>query len=172
MKKLKVACPDLIRFAIQQEVFRSDESRYLHRLHALLLISSGQSSQQVSELFGEDRRTVQRWVHRFEADGLDGLRDGEHVGRPATLNERQWERLKRDLARSPNSTDDKRRRWNGKLLAEHLQEKYSVTLGVRQCQRILRQSRKWRLGLSRQRPRGSPGGPPMALRRPLPVADK
>lgn len=172
MKKLEVACPDVIRLAVQQEVFRSNESRYLHRLHALLLISSGQSSQQVSELFGEDRRTVQRWVHRFEADGLDGLREGEHVGRPASLNERQWERLQRDIAREPSSTDVKPRRWNGKLLAEHLQDKYSVTLGVRQCQRILRQSRKWRLGPSRQRPRGSPDGPPMALRRPLPEAGK
>ena len=40
------------------------------------------SCQQVAELFGEDRRTVQRWVKRFESHGLEGVREGERH-RPA-----------------------------------------------------------------------------------------
>lgn len=146
MKKLEIPRTDFIRLAIQQEVCHSDELRYQHRLHALLLVSSGQSCQQVAELYGEDRRTVQRWVRRFEKDGLDGLRDGEHAGRPTSLNESQLEKLKRDLARRPKSLGVERARWDGKLLAEHVLERFKVTLGLRQCQRILRELRVGRPG--------------------------
>jgi Winged helix-turn helix len=71
-----------MRIAIQQEISRSEESRYDHRLHGLLLVCNGQSCVQVADLFGEDRRTIQRWVTRFEALGLEGLREGERPGRP------------------------------------------------------------------------------------------
>jgi transposase len=149
MKKQVIGGPDLIRFALQQQVGCSDDTRYVHRLHAILLVSSGVSCQQVAELLGEDRRTLQRWVRRFEADGLEGLREGEHPGRPSTLTERQWEKLKRDLSRRPKSMGVVLFRWDGKLLAAHLQEKYGVTLGLRQCQRILRESRERRPGPAR-----------------------
>ena len=65
-------------------------------------MTGGQRCQQVAELFGEDRRTVQRWVTRFETHGLTGLRDGERSGRPATLNAKQWAALGRDLRRDPH----------------------------------------------------------------------
>jgi transposase len=86
MRKLEIADPEIMRIAIQQEIVRSDESRYDHRLHGLLLVAGGQSCQQVAETFGENPRTVQRWVKRFEEHGLDGLREGERPGRPATLD--------------------------------------------------------------------------------------
>ena len=94
MRKFEIADPEVMRIAIQQEIARSDESRYDHRLHGLLLVTGGHSCQQVAELFGEDRRTVQRWVKRFESHGLEGVREGERPGRPATLdalnNGRHW----------------------------------------------------------------------------------
>ena len=82
MRKLEIADADIMRIAIQQEIVRSEESRYDHWLHGLLLITGGQSCGQVAELFGEDRRTVQLWVKTFETHGLDGLREGERPGRP------------------------------------------------------------------------------------------
>ncbi len=77
MRRLEIAAPEVMRIALQQEIARSDESRYDHRLHGLLLVASGQSCEQVANLFGEDRRTVQRWVNRFETHGLEGMRDGK-----------------------------------------------------------------------------------------------
>ncbi|HSL04842.1 MAG TPA: helix-turn-helix domain-containing protein, partial [Nitrospiraceae bacterium] len=63
--------------------------------------TDGHSCQQVADLLGEDRRTVQRWVTRFETHGLTGLRDGTRSGRPATLNTTQWAALGRDLRHEP-----------------------------------------------------------------------
>src|SRR6202795_3545340 len=93
MRKLQIQDADVMRIAIQQEIGRSEESRYDHRLHGLLLVANGQSCRGVAELFGEDATTVQRWVRRFEERGLEGLRDGERTGRPRSLDERQWRQL-------------------------------------------------------------------------------
>jgi transposase len=136
MRKLVIADADVMRLAIQQELARSDESRYNHRLHGLLLVTGGHSCPQVADVFGEDRRTVQRWVTRFETQGLTGLRDGARSGRPATLSTKQWAALGRDLRRDPQKLGHAGHLWDGKLLAAHLRLHYKVRLGVRQCQRI------------------------------------
>jgi transposase len=139
VRRLEIADPEVMRIAIQQEIARSDESRYDHRLHGLLLVTGGQSCQQVAELFGEDRRTVQRWVKRFETQGLEGLREGERSGRPARLDAKQWAALGHDLRRSPEEFGHAGHLWDGKLLCEHLRLRYGISLGVRQCQRIFGQ---------------------------------
>ncbi|WP_408608121.1 helix-turn-helix domain-containing protein [Candidimonas nitroreducens] len=59
-----------MRIAIPQEVSRFDDSHYNYRFHSSFLIANVHSCQQATELFGEDRRTVQRWVRRFERGGL------------------------------------------------------------------------------------------------------
>lgn len=89
MRKLEITSPDVMRLAIQQEIAHSNKSRYDHRLHGLLWVTGGHSCQQVADLFGEDRRTVQLWVKRFETHGLEGMREGEHPGRRATLDAKQ-----------------------------------------------------------------------------------
>lgn len=99
MRKLQVEDAEVMRIAIQQEIARSEESRYDHRLHGLLLVSGGQSCRQVAELFGEDGTTVQRWVRRFEKGDLDALREGERPGRPRTLDAAQWRKLQGELLR-------------------------------------------------------------------------
>ena len=160
MRKLEIADPEVMRIAIQQEIARSDESRYDHRLHGLLLVTGGQSCQQIAELFGEDRRTVQRWVGRFETYGLEGLREGERPGRPASLDARQWAVLERDLRRDPSKFGHAAHLWDGKLLSEHLRLRYELKLGVRQCQRIFGQ-----MGFRLRKPR-----PQVAQSDPVKVA--
>lgn len=76
MRKLQIEDAEVMRIAIQQEIARSEESRYDHRLHGLLLVTVGQSCREVAELFGENGTTVQRWVSRFQQGGLDALREG------------------------------------------------------------------------------------------------
>lgn len=160
MRKLAIADTDVMRLAIQQEIARSDESRYDHRLHGLLLITSGHSCQQVATLFGTDRRTVQRWVTRFETHGLTGLRDRARTGRPTTLNATQWAALGRDLRREPQTFGYAGHLWDGKLLAAHLRLRYRVKLGVRQCQRVFSH-----MGFRLRKPR-----PQIAQSDPLKVA--
>ena len=139
MYKLQVERIAEIRIAIQQEIERSEESRYHHRLHGLLLLAAGHSCRQVARFFGEDDTTVQRWMRRFERGGLGALRDGKRRGRPRTISFRQWRDLQSDLDRSPHEFGLAGELWDGASLAKHLRYRYGVALGIRQCQRIFRQ---------------------------------
>jgi transposase len=139
MRKLQIEDAEIMRIAIQQEIGRSEESRYDHRLHGLLLVTAGQSCREVADLFGEDRTTVQRWVRRFEEGGLDALREGERAGRPRTLDAKQWRSLQGNLRKTPRDFGLPAALWDGPVLSEHLRRRYAVDLGVRQCQRLFRQ---------------------------------
>jgi transposase len=125
-----------MREALQQEILRSQESRYDHRLHGLLLISQGLDCYQVAEWLGQNPTTVQRWVHRFERHGFAGLEEGDRSGRPPRLTEGQLAQADRDLRRSPRQFGYPQNLWDGKLLAHHLRQACGVRLGSRQCQRI------------------------------------
>ena len=160
MRKLQIEDPEVMQVAIQQEISRSEESRYDHRLHGLLLVTTGQSCREIARLFGEDASTVQRWVRRFEDRGLEGLREGERPGRPRQLDAGQWRQVAADLRRTPRAFGLAANRWDGPLLAEHLRRRFGIELGVRQCQRLFRQ-----LGFRLRKPR-----PPVAQSDPVKVA--
>ena len=148
MRKLVIANTTKIRRMIQQEISRSEDSRYDHRLHGILMVDQGMSCAEVARWFGESVTTVERWVHRFNASGLDGLREGEHPGRPTRLSEEQWAALEVDLRTSPRELGYNQNLWDGKLLAHHLAQTHHVELGVRQSQRIFR-----KLGFRLRKPR-------------------
>ncbi len=75
MRKLEIKDADIVQIAVQQEILRSEDSRYDHRLHGILLVYSGKSCNEVAELFGHSPRTVQYWVRRFERSGFAGLQE-------------------------------------------------------------------------------------------------
>jgi transposase len=139
MRKLQIDDLGSMRIAIQQEIGRSEEARYDHRLHGLLLLATGHSCQQVAELLGEDDTTVQRWLHRFEQGGLRALHESERPGRPRSIDQTRWRDLQADLQKSPRDFGLTGALWDGLSLSEHLRRRYRVRLGVRQCQRIFRQ---------------------------------
>ena len=148
MRKLEVSDANIMQIALQQEILRSEESRYDHRLHGVLLVSRGMTCYEVGEHLGQDPVTVQRWVHAFNKDGFAGLHEGERPGRPSRLSAGQWSELEAALRQSPRTLGYGQNLWDGKLLAHHLREECDLELGVRQCQRIFRQ-----LGFRRRKPR-------------------
>lgn len=139
MRKLQIGEANVMRIAIQEEIARSEESRYDHRLHGVLLVCQGMSSYQVAELLGQDPRTVERWVKRFNTRGFAGLAEGQRPGRPRRLSATQWSQLETDLRSHPRELGYEQNLWDGKLLSHHLSRQYGVELGVRQCQRMFRQ---------------------------------
>jgi transposase len=148
MKKLQISDRDIMGIAIQQEISRSEEARYDHRLHGVLLVCGGLSCYKVADLFGQHSTTIQRWVRSFEKDGFAGLADCERPGRPKRLTVQQWEAMNQDLRKHPRDLGYQQNLWDGKLLSHHLQEFYGVDLGTRQCQRIFRN-----LGFRLRKPR-------------------
>jgi transposase len=124
---------------LQQEIQRSEESRYDHRLHAVLLVAHGVTCPEVSRMLGDAPRTVEYWVHRFQEKGLDGLMEGKHPGRPSRLTAEQLTGVNRALRRNPAEKGMEVNLWDGKTLSAWIDKEYGVHLGTRQCQRLFRQ---------------------------------
>jgi len=68
MRRLEIVNANKSQLAIQREILRSEESRYDHRLHGVLMVGRGMSCGEVADWLGQDTTTVERWVKRFIAD--------------------------------------------------------------------------------------------------------
>lgn len=137
MRKLAPGGVRWMRELIRASVRTSREQRYLHRLHCVLLVAEGRSCYEVARWFGEDPRTIERWVHALGDHGVEGLRERPSGGRPARLGPDQTQRLTLELRQPPRLCGYSKRSWSGALLTQHLEERYGIRLGARQCQRLL-----------------------------------
>src|ERR1044072_5428112 len=86
MKPIKISDAATMVLALQDEIRRSDESRYDHRLHGVLLVAQGLSCREAAGILGGSPRAVENCAHRFEESGFAGLTEGERAGRPSRLS--------------------------------------------------------------------------------------
>ncbi len=149
MKALTISDAPIIVLGLQDEIRRNAEARYDHRLHGVLLVAQGMNCCHVAELLGDAPRTVEYWVRRFETKGLAGLQEGERQGRPRRLDEAQVQEIQMALRKRPSDYGLTGNLWDGKTLAEYIQQTFAISLGARQCRRFFRQ---WGFRLVKPRP--------------------
>ncbi len=148
MRPLTIADSANVILGLQDEIRRSEESRYDHRLHGVLLVAQGMTCPEVAGLLGDASRSVEYWVDRFETRGLAGLLEGERSGRPRRLSESQLKEVNAVLRKAPREMGLRGNIWDGKTLSAWIEQRYEIGLGVRQCQRLFRQ-----LGFRLRKPR-------------------
>jgi len=102
MKSVTIADAENVIIGLQDEIRRSEESRYDHRWHGVLLVAHGMNCCQVADLLGDAPRTVAYWADRVEEQGLAGLQEGSRSGRPSKLNADQVADLQRVLRGKPS----------------------------------------------------------------------
>src|SRR3954452_20738496 len=92
---------------------RERDGRVGARLLALANALDGLPREEAARLAGMTGQTLGDWVHRYNADGVEGLRDRPRPGRPCALDEGQQATLNRPLTNSllgvPHTTPS--RRW-------------------------------------------------------------
>src|SRR5947209_20503911 len=135
MKPLTIANSPSIILGLQDDIRRSEEYSYDHRLHGVLLVAQGMTCPQAARLLGDAPRSVEYWVQRFEKDGLGGLVEAERPGRPRRLTDQQMKAVDRVLRRSPREAGLSRNMWDGKTLSTWIQQKNGMAWGVRECKR-------------------------------------
>jgi len=148
MKRISIPDAETFIAAIEDEISRTKEGRYFHRLDVILYVLHGASSYDAARLFGHSPRTIEYWVHRLVSNGLNGLWEGDRTGRPGRLSAAELQKLRKEIQRSPRESGYDQNLWDGVLLSHHLTKEYSISLSVRQCQRLFH-----KLGFSLQRPR-------------------
>lgn len=143
VRKLEVTSPSAVRVALRHEAAHSAQVRFVHRLHSLLLVSTGRSCYEVAKAFGDDPRTVERWVREFQQHGIDGLKDRPHRGRPCALTDADMSQLSIAVEAAPRELGYASDLWSHQLLRQEVLRRCGLELSVRHCQRLLT-----RLGMS------------------------
>lgn len=143
--KIRRYSPEQIR-----GMFRKDE-RYTigMRLYAVYQVSLGQPSRKLEDLYNTSFKQITNWVHRFEEEGIDGLRDKEGRGRTPKLDEGQRERIGRLLLESPEGYGYNSATWTGPMLIEWVEQNFSVRYQKAQIYNIIHA-----LGFSYQKGKG------------------
>lgn len=137
MRRLRPSGESDLRTILAAASHGSEELRFLHRLHAVLLVSAGRNCYEVAQWFGENPRSIERWVHAYETVGEDGLHAHHRGGGNTRLTVQQLGELALDLGSLPSACGYTQDRWSGKLLARHIQNRFGVQLSLRHCQRLL-----------------------------------
>lgn len=148
MRRIVIHNANKAKEIVKAEIHRTDEARFLHRLHCIILMCNGKTCAEVSALFDDSLRAVQYWAKSFNEQGLNGLRDATKPGRKAKLSAADKEVLSEDLRQQPTIFGYSQNLWDGKLLAHHIKKKFKVELKVRQCQNLFHE-----LGFRRRKPR-------------------
>lgn len=123
---------------------RSDDVAAARRMLALALVLEGKSRSEAATCCGMDRQSLRDWVHRYNAEGLEGLRNRTAPGAQPKLS-REQERGVAELVRNgPDLTEHGVVRWRRIDLAHVIEQRYGVKLAERSVGDLLR-----RLGFRR-----------------------
>ena len=129
---------------LRAEAARSCEGRVARRLLGLALVLEGVPRWKAAAMSGMDRQTLCDWVHRYNAEGIAGLRNRAGAGAPKpTLTEAQAATLASWVNTGPDLKTDKVVRWRRQDLRDKLRHQFGVTLHERSVGKILH-----RLGFS------------------------
>jgi len=71
---------------------RTEPARLVERARIIWLGSQGQGVPAIARALRLTEATVRQWLKRFNAHGLDGLRDQPRAGRPPRTWPKRWAR--------------------------------------------------------------------------------
>ncbi len=115
----------------------SGDSRQCRRLLALAAVAAGRSRSEAAALGGMDRQTLPDWVHRFNAEGMDGLLDRKLCGRPSKLAAKQKAELAAIVEAGPDLEETGLVRWRRVDLTAVIEERFGVVYNKRSVSRLL-----------------------------------
>ena len=121
-----------------QGLARTEVGRVSERIRMVLLSGRGYPVPQIAAIFECDEATVRTWLARFEADGVDGLRDRPRPGRPRKADAGARDAIGRALDGAPTACGYLAGYWTVAMLAAHLLAVRGVALSRTTVRRVLR----------------------------------
>jgi len=133
---------------LRSATMKCPDGAQVRRILAMALVLEGRSRSEAARLNGMDRQTLSDWVHRYNAEGIAGLKSRKSPGREPALTAAQKAEVRALVIQGPDPAIHKVVRWRCADLRAEVARRWSVvvhesTIGV------------WlgELGLTRLQPR-------------------
>ena len=128
---------DLSAGALRKLARQAQDGRVTARLLAIAAVLEGASRTVAARQAGMDRQTLRDWVHRFNADGLAGLRNAAQGKPKLRLTAAQDAEIKARVLAGPDPVKDGLVRWRCVDLQTYIAETYKVKYHVRSIGKLL-----------------------------------
>jgi len=119
-------------------------SRQRRRMQAIAALLDGRSRTEAAAIGNMEWQTLRDWVYRFNAEGVEGLRDRQKSGGPYKLSEEQIAEFAELILKGPAPEGSRRRGWRRAELVALCWEQFGVRYSERTVSLWLH-----RLGLAR-----------------------
>lgn len=116
---------------------RCKDANASRRLLALAAVRDGMSRGDAAKIGGMDRQTLRDWVHRFNAEGPEGLKNRPLPGRVCWLSPEQMRELAEIVETGPDPERDGVVRWRRVNLQRVIEERFGVVYAPRSISRLL-----------------------------------
>jgi transposase len=145
---IEITRTDVSAAALRALAGKRDDGAVVRRLLALAMVLEGRSREAAAALNGMTRQTLSDWVHRYNAEGAEGLHSRTGAGRPPILTDARMEELREMVLKGPDPERHAVVRWRCVDLCDETAERWSV----RVCEQTMG---KWlrRLKMTRLQPR-------------------
>ena len=111
-------------------LFRSEKNAKLsQRIQGVYLASQGITCSEIMAITGAARRTIQQWVHRYNQQGIAGLKDKPRPGTPTKLPRNKELKFIKRLEAGPQKADGVSV-LNGPVIRRLLEREFGVLYSV------------------------------------------
>ena len=116
-----------------ERMTRQEVGRVSQRARMILLSVRRKTIPEIADIFEVDCATVRFWIHRFNADGPDGLYDQERSGRPRKVTQEVKDAIIEMVQDDPQKEGYLATSWTVAMLVLALTNKLKVTLSLSGC---------------------------------------
>jgi transposase len=145
MALVAVTRDDLDSAGLRAAAVGTSDAKQARRLLALALVLDGHPRLFAAQAGGMDRQTLRDWVHRYNAHGIEGLRDTRNKGRAPALTGEQMRELQALVLAGPDLAEDSVVRWRCVDLRAQIKARFEVEMHERTVGKLLRRLRMTRL---------------------------
>jgi transposase len=112
------------------ELYRSTKLARVRTRAQMVLLNAeqGMKATQIAGLVRDSERTVQRWLHRYQAEGVQGLYDAPRSGKPGKVTQAYKDKLLESVRLRPRALGLDFSLWTLERLSDYLAEQTGIRI--------------------------------------------
>jgi transposase len=123
-------------------LYRKTRDPRLRTRAQMVLLSAERelTAQEIAQIVRESHATVLRWLKRYMAEGVEGLKDAPRPGKPSKVTDEYRERLVAAVRRRPRSMGLEFSLWTLQRLADYMAEQTGIRVTDETVRRELKKA--------------------------------
>jgi transposase len=128
MKPIRIPTLNPERLDALEKLYRTTREARLRTRAQMVLLAAEQrlTAAEIAGIVRSSEETVRRWLKRYLAEGVEGLRDVPHPGAPRKVTEEYLDQLIRAVRRRPRSLDLPFSVWTLRRLSDYMAEQTGI----------------------------------------------